>query len=148
MREIKDISFVIDYIFGRSVHNTLVIDKFKPIFSKRTGKIKQLFYDNFLFGSFRPNGPIALTSHAYNILSKNKAFKKNIAIIREGQINLVKNGSSVFVKNVKKIEKNVFVGSDVFIVSPKGELIGIGKAVISYSQVKRFKSGLCIKNRG
>ncbi|MEM0054122.1 MAG: PUA domain-containing protein [Nitrososphaeria archaeon] len=148
MREIKDIPFVIDYIFGRGVHNTLLIDKFKPIFSKRTGKIKQLFYDNFLFGSLRPNGTIALTSYAYSILSKNKVFKKNTVIIREDQIDLVKNSSSVFVKNVKKIEKNVFVGSDVFIVSPKGEFIGIGKAVISYSQIKHFKSGLCIKIRG
>ncbi len=147
MRELKDISYVIDYIFGKGVHNALEIDKFKPVFSKRTGKIKQLFYDNFLFGSFRPNGTIALTPAAYNILSKSKIFKKNTAIIREDQISLVKNSSSIFVKNIKKLEKNVFVGSDVFIVSPKGEFIGVGKAVTSHSQIKRFKSGLCIKSR-
>lgn len=148
MREVEDIQFVIDYIFGKGVHNTIMISKFKPLYSKRTGKIRQLFYDNSLFGSFRPNGTISLTPYAYNILSKNKIFEKNTAVIKEDQINIVKNSSSVFVKNVKKLEKNIFVGSDVFIISPKGELIGIGKAVISYSQIKRFKSGLCIKNRG
>lgn len=148
MREVKDIAFVIDYIFGKDVHNTLVIDKFKPIFSKRTGKIKQLFYDNILFGSFRPNGTIALTPNTYTILSKSKLFKKNTAIIKEDYVNLVKNSFSVFVKNVKKLEKNVFVGSDVFIVSPGGEFIGVGKAVVSHTQIKRFKSGLCIKSRG
>ena len=148
MRETKDIMFVIDYIFGKGVHSLLSIEKFRPIFSKRTGKIKQLFYDNTLFGTFRPNGTIALTSDAYRILSKSRVFKKNTAVIKADQVNFVKNSSSVFVSNIKELGKNVFVGSDVFIVTPEDYLIGIGKATISYLQIKRFKSGLCIKNRG
>jgi len=81
MRENKDIMFVIDYIFGKGLHNLLSIDKFRPIFSKRTGKIKQLFYDGTLFGTFRPNGTIALTSDAYKILSKSRMFKKKIQLL-------------------------------------------------------------------
>jgi len=148
MREIKDVKFVIDYLFGKGTHNTLVIDRFKPVFSKRTGKIKQLFYDNMLFGTFRPNGTLALTPNAYKILSQHEMFKRNTAVIKEDQIDFVKDGFSVFVKNIKKLGENIFVGSDVFIVTPNNDLIGVGKALISHTQLKRFKSGLCIKNRG
>jgi predicted RNA-binding protein (TIGR00451 family) len=68
-------------------------------------------------------------------------------VVKQDAVAHIKDGSSVFVKNVKKMGKNVFVGSDVFILEPNETLIGVGRSTISFEQIERFKSGLCVKNR-
>lgn len=147
MRKLKDLPYILDYFYGRSVHEGVDIEKMNALISKRTGKIKQLFYNNKLFGTFRTNGSFAPTPYAYYLLYKAKDFKQNTVVVKEDAVAHIKDGSSVFVKNVKRMGKNVFVGSDVFILEPNGTLIGVGRSTISFEQIERFKSGLCVKNR-
>ena len=147
MRKLKDLPYILDYLYGRSVHEGIEIEKVKAIISKRTGKIKQLFYKDKLFGTFRSNGSFAPTPYTYHALYKTKNFKQNTMIVKEDAVVHIKDGSSVFIKNVKKIGENIFFGSDVFVLEPNGTLIGIGRSTISFEQIEHFKSGLCVKSR-
>jgi 7-cyano-7-deazaguanine tRNA-ribosyltransferase len=147
MRKLKDLPYILDYLYGRSVHKGVDIGEIRVLISKRTGKIKQLFYKNKLFGTFRSNGSFAPTPYAYYELYKTKNFKRNTVVVKGDAVAHIKDGSSVFVKNIKKIGENVSVGSDVFILEPNGTLIGVGRSTISFEQIERFKFGLCVKNR-
>ncbi|MGQ9781700.1 MAG: PUA domain-containing protein [Nitrososphaeria archaeon] len=147
MRKLEDLPYILDYIYGNSIHATIDIGRVRLLVSKRTGKVKQLYYDRRLIGTFRSNGSFAPTPSFYYLASKNPIFEQNTVIIREDAVTHIQEGSSVFVQNVKKMGRNVSVGSDVFILSPNRELIGIGRSTISTGQIERFKSGLCVKNR-
>jgi len=147
MRKLKDLPYILGYFYGRSNSKGLDIKKFKVLISKRTGKIKQIFYKDKLFGTFRSNGSFAPTPYTYYALYKTKNFDQNIIIVKEDAVTHIRNGSSVFVRNVKKIGKNILVGSDVFVLEPNKILIGIGRSMISSEQIEHFKSGLCVKCR-
>ncbi|MEM3403658.1 MAG: PUA domain-containing protein [Nitrososphaeria archaeon] len=146
MRKLKDLPYILNYIYGDSVGELLDLKNFKPLISKRTGKVKQLFYKEKLFATFRPNGSFAPTPQTYNVLSKK--MKNNVVTVKDDALPHIRKGSSIFVQNIKQIGKNIHVGSDVFILDSKGNLIGLGKSTISSKQIKHFKSGLCVKNRG
>jgi predicted RNA-binding protein (TIGR00451 family) len=147
MRKLKDLPYILDYLYGRSTSKELDIKKFKAIISKRTGKVKQIFYKDKLFGTFRSNGSFAPTLYTYHALYKTKNFIQNTIIVKEDAVAHIKNGSSVFVRNVEKAGRNVLVGSDVFVLEPNKKLICIGRSMISSKQIEHFKSGLCVKCR-
>jgi len=146
MRKLNDLPYILDYIYGNSVGGLVDLKNFRLLISKRTGKVKQLFYKEKLFATFRPNGSFAPTPQTYYTLSKK--VKEHSVTVKNDALPHIRNGSSVFAQNIKRIGKNVSVGSDVFILDSKNNLIGLGRATISSKQIKRFKSGLCVKNRG
>ena len=147
MRKLKDLPYILDYIYGRSTHNSIDLGCMKLLISRRTGKVKQLFYDGKLFGTFRSNGSFAPSLNTYYLMSKNCGFKQNTIVLKKDAITHVVEGSSVFVQNVKQMGGNISVASDVFVLKSNRDLIGIGRSTISCKQIERFKSGLCVKNR-
>jgi len=148
MRKLKDISYILDYVFGRSIHDSIDLGQIKFLVSKKTGKVKQLYCDDGrLIGTLRSDGSLAPAPSFYHLASKSPVFEQNAVVVKEDAVAHIRRGSSVFVQNVKKIGKNVSVGSDVFILAPNKDLIGIGKSTVSAKQIERFKSGLCVKNR-
>lgn len=147
MRKLKDLPYILDYIYGRSAHNTINLEYVKLLISKRTAKVKQLFYDGKLFGTFRSNGSFASTPYTYYLMSKNRGFKQNTIVVKKDAITHIVKGSSVFVQNVKQMGRNVSIASDVFVLKSNKDLISIGRSTISCKQIERFKSGLCVKSR-
>jgi predicted RNA-binding protein (TIGR00451 family) len=147
MRKLNDFPYILDYLYGSKTHEIVDLNNTRFTISKRTGKVKQIYYNNRLFGTFRPNGSLAPTPYAFSVLSKSTNFKQNTVIIKKDSVNHIKGGSSVFVQNLKKVGENIYVGSDVFIVGPDKSLIGIGKSTIQSKQIEHLKSGVCVKNR-
>jgi len=137
----------IDYIFGKGVSSILPLDNLELSFSKRTGRIKSVMLENKLLATLRSDGSIAITVYCANLLIKYPLFHGNCVVVENGPDSFVSNGRSVFAKHVVSCGGRVKPTSDVAILDEKGNVIGVGKAILSAKMMQSFNRGVAVKVR-
>lgn len=140
-------SMTIDYIFGKGVSKALPVDKLVFTFSKRTGRMIGAFLDGKTFFTVRTDGSIALTILGAKTLLRIKNFRNNCITIERGVEDFISAGKSVFCKHVVKCGKRIRPGSEVVVLDNNGNVIGVGKAILSSRMIERFKRGVAVKVR-
>ncbi|MEM3078217.1 MAG: PUA domain-containing protein [Nitrososphaerales archaeon] len=138
---------IIDYLFGKGISQIIPMDKLNFTFSKRTGKIKNVFLDDKLIAIFRPDGSIALTINGAELLVKHPKFAENCVAVKDDAKDFIAMGRSVFVKHVMSCGYRIKPKSEVVVVDANGNVIAVGKALLSAKMMKDFKSGVAVKVR-
>lgn len=137
----------VNYIFGKDICNVLPFNDVKFSFSKRTGRIKQVFHKKVLFASLRSDGSIALTIYGATIFAKHPLFLKNCIVVEDGPDVFVSSGKSLFAKHVIKCGDNIRPGSDVAILNKNNHVIAVGKSILSAKMMRTLKRGVAVKIR-
>jgi uncharacterized protein with predicted RNA binding PUA domain len=143
----EKIAMNIDAIFGGSISSYVPVEKFEFTFSRRTGRIKNILLDNNLVVTLRTDGGLALTIFGAELLLQSPNFKENCVTVSNDVSEFISNGKSVFCKHVIKCGNNVRVGSDVAILNEDGNVIAVGRAVLSAKMIREFKRGVAVKVR-
>jgi len=143
----QKIIMTFDYLFGKGVSSSLPIKELELVISRKTGRLRSIYYKNNLVSTFRTDGSIALTIFGSNILMKKKKFKSSCVVIDNNVKEFIGNGKSVFAKHVKKCGNNIKPGSDAVIIDEEGKIIAVGKSLLSPIMMSKFKSGVAIKVR-
>jgi predicted RNA-binding protein (TIGR00451 family) len=138
---------MVDYLFGNGVSRALPREGLRLYYSRRSGRVKSVFYDGKLFATVKPNGAMALSMAGATILSKSPKFKQNCVRITDDVTEFVKGGKSVFCKFVVSAGSNVYPKSEAAIVDGKGKVIGVGMAVLNGKVMTQFKTGVAVKVR-
>jgi uncharacterized protein with predicted RNA binding PUA domain len=125
----------------------LPLDSFEFTYSRRTGRIKNVFHDKQLVATLRTDGWLALTIYAANLLLQKCDFKKNCVTVRDDVAEFISDGKSVFCKHVVDCGNNVRAGSEVAVLDENGNVVGVGKAVLSAKMMKEFRRGVAVKIR-
>jgi uncharacterized protein with predicted RNA binding PUA domain len=149
----EKISYHIDALFGKGVSYVLP-NELSFTYSRKSGRIKSFGINDQLAGTLRSDGGIALTIFGASILLKSSNFKQNCIIPNNDAIPFVSEGRSVFCKHVEWFGSNINIGSEVVVIDKKGEVVAVGKSVLSQSQLHgrigdvavRVREG--IKSRG
>ena len=139
------LSHTIDALFGIGVSRYLP-KKIDFTLSKKTGRIRNVSHQEKLLCTLRIDGGLAITPYFAQILSKSKKFKENCVEINKEAAPFVEEGRSVFCKHVIWCGKKVQIGSDTPILFD-GQVIAVGKAVLSSEMIKNFKRGVAVKIR-
>lgn len=137
----------IDYLFGKNISSALPKKGFRFEISKKTKRIKHVYHNDELFGTFRPDGTIALTIYAAKILSKHRSFKDNCITINDEVKEFAKGGRSVFAKHVVSAGEFIRPNSEVAVLDSKGEVIAVGRAILPSSLMTSIKRGVAVKVR-
>ena len=145
MDHILKLSQTIDALFGTGISRYLP-KKIDFTLSKKTGRIRNASHQEKLLCTLRIDGGLAITPYFAQILSKSKKFKENCVEINKEAAPFVEEGRSVFCKHVIWCGKNVQIGSDTPILFD-GQVIAVGKAVLSSEMIKNFKRGVAVKIR-
>ena len=145
MDHILKLSQTIDALFGTGISRYLP-KKIDFTLSKKTGRIRNVSHKEKLLCTLRIDGGLAITPYFAQILSKSKKFKENCVEINKEAAPFVEEGRSVFCKHVIWCGKNVQIGSDTPILFD-GQVIAVGKAVLSSEMIKNFKRGVAVKIR-
>ena len=143
----QKIIMTFDYLFGKGISSSLPIKELELVISRKTGRLKSIYYKNNLISTFRTDGSVALTIFGANILMKKKKFKSSCVVIDNNVKEFICNGKSVFAKHVKKCGNNIKPGSDAVIIDEEGKIIAVGKSLLSPIMMSKFKSGVAIKVR-
>lgn len=145
MDSVYKLKCTIDALFGTGVSRQLP-KKIEITYSKKNGRIKNVFYDAKLLCTLRIDGGLAITPYFAQILLKSKKFAENCIEVDEESKPFIEEGKSVFCKHVTKCGKNVQISSDTAIVY-KNKVIAVGKAILSADVIPFMKRGVAVKIR-
>lgn len=147
MEQRKFVEAMLDYVFGLGVSEVLKDKEVSVEYSKKTGRMKHIYVDGKILASLRPDGGLALTPHGAQLLVRSEAFKENCITVSEEADEPVRLGKSVFAKHVCRVGKKIRPGSEVVVLSKSGEVLAVGKAVLSAKMMECFGLGVAVKVR-
>ena len=145
--DVRRLAIMVDYLFGKGVSRALAKQGFRLYYSRRSGRVKTVFYEGRLFATIKPNGAMALSIAGATMLSRSPRFRQNCVQVSDDVVGFVKGGKSVFCKFVRWAGKNVYPKSEVAIIDGSGKVVGVGMAVLNGAAMAQFKSGAAVKVR-
>ena len=144
---LQKIRRVADYQFGRGA-GELFPDGVVITFSKKTRKIRHIYFGGELLATLRPSdGLFSLTIGGAERLME--AVKSRLLWVRvqEETASFAEGGHDVFAKHVVDADEAILPGEEVAVVNGDGEVIAVGRAVLSGKEMKAFRRGVAVKVR-
>ena len=139
---------IADYQFGRGVGEKLFPKEVEIVRSKRTGKIKYIYFNGALLATLNPlTGLFTLTIEGAKRVLAAMQPKRLWVQISDEAVPFVERGSDVFVKHIINLDEEIRPGEEVIVIDGKGEVIAVGRAILSGIEMKAFKRGVAIKVR-
>ncbi|MGP8124596.1 MAG: PUA domain-containing protein [Nitrososphaerales archaeon] len=145
--ERRRLSIMVDYLFGKAVSRALPKENLRLVYSRRSGRVKLVFHGERLLATVKPNGAMALSLYGAELLVRSPKFRENCVTVADETAGFVQGGRSVFCKFVTSAGKNILPRSEVAVLDSKGNVLGVGMAVLNGKVMKQFKSGAAVKIR-
>jgi len=137
-----------NYQFGVGVGEQLFPEGSVVEVSKRTGKPKRVYLDGSILATVRSNdGLLALTLEGATRLRALLPKGRFRVVVSDEAIRFIMEGKSLFSKHVVEADPNILPGEEVIVENSKGDLLAVGKAMMSGREMGRFKRGLAVKVR-
>ncbi|MEM1942646.1 MAG: PUA domain-containing protein [Candidatus Caldarchaeum sp.] len=116
--------------------------------SPSTGKIRRLWVGGKVLATVRPSdGRVSLTLEGgIRLASLLKDGRKSVVVDDKGEERL-RNGFDVSPANIIAADESITAGEETLVFNKSGELLGVGRAVLSGEEMKYFKRGTAVKVR-
>lgn len=139
---------IANYQLGKGLGSALFPRGILVTTSRRTGRIRHIYYRGALLATLRPkDGFLALTvDGARRLLGKPRAKRFTVTVSGEAAP-FIEKGGNVFAKHVVWADERLKPMDEVVLVDEKGELLAVGKAVLSGAEMLCFKRGIAVKTR-
>jgi predicted RNA-binding protein (TIGR00451 family) len=145
---LRKIRSVADYQFGKGVGLKLFPENVETIYSKRTGRIRYVYFDGKRLATLRPtDGLFSLSIAGAKRIVENNALAKCFVTIKDDVSKFISEGGDVFAAHVVKANCEVRPKDEVIVVNSKREVLAVGRAVLSCEEMKAFKRGVAVKVR-
>lgn len=148
INELIKLRSLANFQFTNRMGEILFPEEIEVTHSRKTGRIREIYLDNELIAVYRPrDGLLSLSlAGARRILEKNKDPPLKV-VLEDTAVEFVSNGKSLFAKHVIESDANIRPQDEVIIVNKKGELIAIGRATLSGTEMLSFKKGIAVRVR-
>ena len=146
--DLRRIRSVADYQFGKGVGENLFPSDVKIVHSKRTGRIRHVYFEGKRLATLRPtNGLFSLTiTGAKRIMELVEPQRLWVRVREEAEPFVVK-GKSVFAKHVIDADEEIRPQEEVIVMNEKGEVLAVGRAMLSGREMKVFERGVAVRVR-
>ena len=145
---VEFIRVLADYQFGPGVGKALFPDNVELEFSKKTGQVRRIYLGGELLATLRPSdGMLALTIKAAQILDKAMPGNRFRVYISEEARPFVARGRDVFSKHVTECDRGIRPRQEVLVLDSRGELIAVGRSVISGPEMGIVRRGVAVRVR-
>lgn len=139
---------IADYQFGKGVGASLFPDNVEITFSKRTGRIRHVYLNGVLIATFNPTtGLFSLTVEGARRAFSSMEVKRLWIKISDNATPFVEKGNNVFAKHIIDSDEEIRPGEEVIVLNSRGDIVAVGRAVLSGSEMKAFKRGVAVKVR-
>ncbi|MEM2521931.1 MAG: PUA domain-containing protein [Candidatus Bathyarchaeia archaeon] len=146
--DLRRIRSVADYQFGRGVGEKLFPENVEIAYSKRTGRIRYVYLNSKRLATLRPtDGLFSLSIEGAKRVIGNGAQAKCVVVVKNDVSKFVAEGRDVFAAYVVKADGEIRPKDEVIVVNEKGEVIAVGRAVLSGEEMSVFKTGVAVKVR-
>ena len=145
---LRRIRSVADYQFGKGVGVKLFPKKVEILFSKRTGRIRYVYLGGERLATLRPtDGFLSLSIAGAKRIVENVDSVECLVKVQEDVAQFIARGGDVFAKHVVEACEAVHPKDEVIVVDGNGEVLAVGRAVLSGEEMKSFKHGVAVKVR-
>jgi predicted RNA-binding protein (TIGR00451 family) len=139
---------IADYQFGKGVGEKLFPGNVEVVFSKRTGKVKYVYLGKNLLATLSPlTGLFTLTIDGAKRVFEIMQPKRLWVQIEDDAVHFVERGKDVFAKYVVDLDEEIRPGEEVIVIDRKGEIVAVGRALLSGAEMRLFKRGVAVKVR-
>ena len=148
MDDLRKIHSVADYQFGKGVGNKLFPEDVIIVHSKNTGKIRYIYLGDSLLATLRPTtGLFILTiAGAKRLVSELDPLRMWVKLEDYAEPFVAK-GRSAFAKHVTEADDEIRPNEEVIVVSQKNEVLAVGRALLSGTEMKAFSRGMAVRVR-
>ncbi|TRO51313.1 pseudouridine synthase [Candidatus Bathyarchaeota archaeon] len=137
-----------DYQFGKGVGGKLFPDKVDISYSKATGRIRYVHLNGERLATLRPtDGLLSLSITAARLLAKNRGSTKCFVTVKNEVSEFIADGGDVFAVHVVVADDEVHAKDEVIILDENNHVLAVGRALLSASEMKAFKTGVAVKVR-
>lgn len=145
---IRRIRSVADYQFGKGVGEKLFPENVEIIYSKRTGRIRYVYLDGKRLATLRPmDGLLSLSIEGAKRIIENHIPAKCIVTVKNDISKFIAEGGDVFAVHVIKADREIRPKDEVVVVNENGEVLAVGRAILSGEEMTAFKTGVAVKVR-
>jgi uncharacterized protein with predicted RNA binding PUA domain len=145
---VKRIRSIADYQFGKGVGVKLFPENVEILYSKATGRIRYINLNGERLATLRPtDGLLSLSIIAAKRIVEKAAHAQCFVTVQNDVSQFVADGSDVFAAHVIKADDAIHAKDEVIVVDEAGKVLAIGRAMLSSSEMKAFKTGVAVKVR-
>ncbi|MEM1553216.1 MAG: PUA domain-containing protein [Candidatus Bathyarchaeia archaeon] len=145
---LQRIRSVADYQFGKGVGEVLFPQDVEIAYSKRTGRIRYVFLNGKRLATMRPmDGLFSLSIEGAKRILESGVPAKCIVTVKNDVSKFIAEGGDVFAVHVLKADDEIRPKDEVIVVNEKGEVLAVGKAMLSGEEMTAFKVGVAVKVR-
>jgi conserved protein with predicted RNA binding PUA domain len=145
---IRRIRSIADYQYGEGVGDKLFPNEIEIEYSHSTGRIRYINLNGERIATLRPtDGMLSLSITAAETLAKNVPTAQCFITVRQDVAKFVADGGDVFAAHVVKVDPEVHAKDEVIVLDEAGQVVAVGRAVLSSSEISAFKTGVAVKVR-
>ncbi len=142
------IRIIADYQFGRGVGAILFPSNVEILLSKATGRIRYVNLNGERLATLRPtNGLLSLSVSAAKRMVEKAIFAQCFVKIQSEISQFVAKGGDVFAAHVTRVDDAIHAKDEVIVVNEKNNVLAVGRAILSSSEMRAFKKGVAVKVR-
>jgi predicted RNA-binding protein (TIGR00451 family) len=132
---------------GRGAGRALFPENVEVVLSKSTGRIRHIYLNDELLATLRPtDGMFSLTIEGAKRLRRADSTHYWVTVT-EDAARFVMSGKSVFAKHVLDADTAIKPQEEVIVLDKDGNLLAVGKAILTGKEMKLFKKGLAVRVR-
>jgi 7-cyano-7-deazaguanine tRNA-ribosyltransferase len=148
LQDLIKIRSIADYQFGKGIGTKFFSDNVRIVYSKRTRKIRYIYLGDVLLATLRPTtGLFILTLDGAKHMINNVYPLRLWVKIENFAEPFVSKGRSVFAKHVTDADMEIRPREEVIILNQQNEVLAVGWALLSGSEMKAFSKGIAVKIR-
>jgi len=145
---LQRIRSIADYQFGKGVGETLFPQNVEIVYSKRTGRIRYIFLDGKRLATMRPiDGLFSLSIEGAKRIVESGVPAKCLVTVKNDVSRFIAEGGDVFAVHVLRADNEIRPKDEVIVVNEEGEVLAVGKAMLSGEEMTAFKVGVAVKVR-
>jgi uncharacterized protein with predicted RNA binding PUA domain len=139
---------IADYQFGKGVGARLFPEDVEIVYSKATGRIRYLNLNGERLATLRPtDGLLSLSITAAKLIAGKAAFARCFVTVQQDVSAFVADGGDVFAAHVVEADEEIRAKDEVIVVDEDNCVLAVGRALLSSSEMKAFKTGVAVKVR-
>ena len=138
---------IADYQFGHGAGALLFPDGTRIEYSKNTSRPRHLYVDDVNVANYRPNDALfTITIAGAERLNSLSAFTGYVVVI-DDVLEFIEQGKNLFARHVAEAGPGIRPDDEVIVRDTKGEVVAVGKAILTSDEMLRFKTGLAVNIR-
>jgi conserved protein with predicted RNA binding PUA domain len=139
---------IADYQFGKGVGAQLFPDNVEIQYSPRTGRIRYINLYGERLATLRPtDGVLSLSLKAAVFMAEKTPFAKCFVTVQNEVSKFIAAGGDVFAVHVVKVDSEVGAKDEVIALDEDGQVLAVGRTMLSNEEMKAFKTGVAVKIR-